>query len=134
MDMVFSRQWIASAFLVNEGPRGAVSEHARQRGVSRQRIYRESHWVHTRVDAPQWQAQQRVLHDQVAALEDRVAKLEAELEQTRRVAVVLNANRQAEFASVGQAIGVSLPELRQLLQVLLGHETPSVATLGRMTF
>jgi hypothetical protein len=133
MDMVFSRQWIASAFLVNEGPRGAVSEHARQRGVSRQRIYRESHWVHTRVDAPQWQAQQRVLHDQVAALEDRVAKLEAELEQTRRVAVVLNANRQAEFASVGQAIGVSLPELRQLLQVLLGHETPSVATLGRMT-
>jgi hypothetical protein len=133
MDMVLSRQWIASAFLVNEGPHGAVSEHARRRGVSRQRVYRESHWVHTRVHAPQWQAQQRLLRDQVAALEGRVAKLEAELGQTRRVAVVLDANRQAEFASVGQAIGVSLPELRQLLQVLLGQETPSVAKLGRMT-
>jgi hypothetical protein len=133
MDMVFSRQWIASAFLVNEGPRGAVSAHARQRGVSRQRIYRECHWVRSRVHSPPWQSQQRLLLDQVAALEDRVAKLEAEREQTRRLAVVLDANRQGEFASVGQAIGVSLPELRQLLQVLLGQETPSVAKLGRMT-
>jgi hypothetical protein len=47
--------------------------------------------------------------------------------------VLLHPDKQAEFASVGQGIGVSLPQTRRLLAVLLGEETPSVATLGRWT-
>jgi hypothetical protein len=47
--------------------------------------------------------------------------------------VLLDPDKQAEFASCGQAEGVSLPVLVRLLQLLLGEETPSVASLGRLT-
>jgi hypothetical protein len=47
--------------------------------------------------------------------------------------VVLDADKQAEFASVGQARGISLPDLHALLDVLRPGRAPSVATLGRWT-
>ena len=47
--------------------------------------------------------------------------------------MVLDADKQAEFASVGQALGVSLPECRELLDVLCPGQALSVATLGRRT-
>src|SRR5205085_6205431 len=48
-------------------------------------------------------------------------------------AVVLDQDRQAEFAAAAQAAGVSLPVARRLLQVVLRQRTPSVAKLGRWT-
>src|SRR5207245_7208281 len=50
-----------------------------------------------------------------------------------RHAVVVDRDRQAEFASVAQAEGVSLPISRRLLHVFLTQATPCVATLGRWT-
>ena len=129
MDMVASRQRIASAFLTNDGPRGSISRHARQRGVSRQRIYRESAWVQRQLVTPDWQRERQALHQQVRDLKQRVA----ELEKQPPWQVRLHADKQAEFASVGQGIGVSLPQLQRLLAVLLGEKTPSVAKLGRWT-
>jgi hypothetical protein len=46
---------------------------------------------------------------------------------------VVDPDQQAEFASVAQAEGVSLPIARRLLQVFLREATPSVAKLGRWT-
>jgi hypothetical protein len=48
-------------------------------------------------------------------------------------AVAITDDLQAQFASCAQAEGVSLPVTRRLLAVLLGANTPSVATLGRFT-
>src|SRR5262249_28185137 len=47
--------------------------------------------------------------------------------------VVLDPDKQAEFASTAQAEGVSLPVARRLLVTLLGDRAPSVAQLGRRT-
>jgi hypothetical protein len=129
MDMVASRQRIASASLINDGPRGSISQHARQRGVSRQRIYRESAWVHQQLVTPDWQRERQALCQQVRELKQQVA----ELQKQQPWQVLLHPDKQAEFASVGQGSGVSLPQVRRLLAVLLGAETPSVATLGRWT-
>jgi hypothetical protein len=45
--------------------------------------------------------------------------------------LVLDADKQAEFASTAQALGVSLAAAQALLAVLLGSHAPSVAQLGR---
>jgi hypothetical protein len=58
-----------------------------------------------------------------------VAELEARLAQ----AVVLDRDKQAEVACVGQALGISLPELHTLLAVLRPGQVAPVATLGRWT-
>src|SRR5262249_10447910 len=55
----------------------------------------------------------------------------ADLQRRLDAAVMLDADRQAEFTATAQAEGVSLPVTRRLLHVLLGKDTPGVATLGR---
>ena len=129
MDMVASRQRIASAFFTKDGPRGSISRQARQRGVSRQRIYRESAWVHQQLVTPDWQRERQALQQHVRDLKQRVA----DLEKLQHWNVLLDPDQQAAFASIGQGIGVSLPQSRRLLEVLLREETPSVAKLGRWT-
>ncbi len=129
MGMVAPQQRIASAFVVFFGAYGDVHRHARERGVCRQWLYREAHWVRGRVEGTSWQRQLDQLRQQVDVLQQRNRELEQRLSQ----AVVLDQNKQAEFACVGQAMGVSLAELRTLLEVLLPEQTPSEATLGRWT-
>jgi hypothetical protein len=129
MGMVAPEQRIASALVVYLGAFGAVSQQARERGVCRQRVYREAAWVGARVDGSAWQREIERLREENRTLQQRVTELQGQVEQ----AVVLDQNKQAEFASVGQAIGVSLPEARILLEVLLPGRIPSVATLGRWT-
>lgn len=129
MGMVAPRQGIASAFVVRCGHFGAVSEHARRRGVCRQRVYREAAWAESRVDGSAWQPEVDRLRQENRRLAGRLREAERRLRQ----AVVLDEDKQAEFATVGQAVGVSLPEVRTLLEVLLPGQTPSVATLGRWT-
>lgn len=118
---------ISSAYVVLFGRYGDVSRYAQQRNVSRQRVYREAHRLHDR------------LHDQ----EHRCQQLQQELQQLRCErehlqkqldhAVVVDDEKQSEFASVAQALGVSLPNCRELLEVLIPGRSLSVASLGRRT-
>jgi len=121
------RRLIASAFAVLVGQRGEVSREAARRGEPRQSVYRESERVLAALDGNGLMAQVEGLQRQLAEKSARIAQLEKGLAE----AVSIPADKQAEFASTGQAEGVSLPVLRRLLAVLLGERTPSVATLGR---
>jgi hypothetical protein len=127
MGMVAPPQRIASAYFVIFGNYGDVTRYAQQRGVGRQWVYREASWLQQ-----QWARQ----HETIERLQARVRDLEqqqASLQERLRAAVVLDADKQAQFASVAQACGVSLPVCRELLEVLLPGQQPSVATLGRAT-
>jgi hypothetical protein len=102
-----------------------VTRHARQRGVCRQRLYREA------AQLPRTLARQQQTIDRLPA---RVAHLErqhADCQQRLRGAVVLGAHKQARFACVGQARGVSSPACWELLDVPLAGRQQSVATPGR---
>lgn len=122
-------QQIASAYAVYLGRYGEVQRLAVQRGVSRQRLYREAATVLSALEGNAQRQRTAALQQRIRDLETRVAQLETQLAH----AVVLDADKQAEFAAVGQAEGVSLPDLHTLLRVLLGEQTPSVAKLGRWT-
>jgi hypothetical protein len=118
---------VASAYLVRWGNYGDVRRYAQQRGVCRQRVYREATWLHT-----QWtrlQQDNQRLRQQVRTLTQQQAQLQARL----AMAVVLDEDKQAEFAGEGQARGVSLAILWALLEVLRPGQHGSVATLGRRT-
>jgi hypothetical protein len=129
MGMIAPEHRIASAVAVLSQRYGAVSHCAQQRGVCRQWIYREAAWVLATLVGRQHRQRLVQLRQQVRCLQERVAELEKQLAQ----AVVLDREKQAEVASVGQAIGVSLPELHTLLEVLRPGQIASVATLGRCT-
>src|ERR1700722_16448465 len=115
---------IASAFAVHFGPYGAVTDLARERGVCRQWLYREAGWVTDTLQAATDQADNDRLRQRLRELEEANAALQQRLDQ----AVVLDAGKQAEFATVGQARGVSLPDLHALLETLLPGQAASVAT------
>ena len=120
---------LASAFVVLFGSHGDVTKHAQQRGVCRQTLYRDTDAV---LDALQGDKQRQELQrcqERVQTLQARCDDLTAGLDQ----AVVIDADKHAEFATTAQAVGVSLPVARRLLKVFLGADTPSVAKLGRYT-
>lgn len=120
---------LASAYAVHCGSYGAVTRLAQQRGVCRQWLYREAAWVHATLDGSATRAELDRLRQRVRTLEQDNAALRRRLAG----AVVLDRDQQAEFASVGQARGVSLPDLHALLETLAPGQTASVATLGRWT-
>jgi hypothetical protein len=120
---------LASASVVFFGQRGDVTHHADQRGVSRQRLYREADSVLRDLDA-------RPLQQQLDCLQQQLADLRTRLQQSQSLlskAVVLDADKQAQFAATAQAEGVSLPVTRVLLSVFLGDKAPSVPQLGRFS-
>lgn len=120
---------LASACAALFGPWGAVSALARQRGQSRQAVYRDTDRVLQAVaaDTPR----QRLGHPEpaLAAAQARLQELEQRLAQ----AVEVTADTLAEFASTAQAEGTSLPQAWRLLRVLLKERTPCVAQLGVYT-
>lgn len=129
MGMVAPAVQIASAAVVHFGSFGSVTRYAQQRGVSRQRIYRESCGLVVTLEGTAHQQQIDALQQEIAALRQQRAEAERRLAQS----VVLDADKQAEFAGTAQADGVSLAVARRLLAVFLGARTPSVAKLGRWT-
>jgi hypothetical protein len=130
MGMVAPGQRIASAFVVTCGAYGAVTRQAGERGVCRQRVYRESEAVVAAIEGTVHRRQVEELEQCVRDLQARVAELEQRLPLT----VVVDEDKQAEFASTAQAEGVSLPVARRLLRVLLLEtSSPSVAKMGRWT-
>ena len=133
MGMVAPLQRVASAFFVFLGRRGDITRAAQQRGVPRQTLYRESQQVAVAVAGEAHQAEVSRWRQRVADLERELERARAESTKREALTVTIAADKQAEFASVGQGEGVSLPIVRTLLHVLLGDATPSVATLGRFT-
>src|ERR1700686_2386355 len=126
MGMVAPQQRIASAFVVIFGQHGRVTQYAQERGVCRQWVYREADWVQKRLgdheEIRRLREQVRELTEQNVAFEHRLAK-----------SVVIDEEKQAELASVGQAIGVSLTACWLMLEVLIPGQQQSVPTLGRRT-
>ena len=120
---------LASSAAVLFGHHGAVSQLARYRQQSRQGIYRDADHVLQAVQGTQAQAQIEQLQQALAQAQVTLARLRQEV----AAAVVIDEDRQAEFASTAQAEGISLPQARRLLQVFLGQRTPSVAQLGNYT-
>ncbi len=127
MGMVAPQQRIASAYFVFFGKYGDVTRYAEERGVCRQWVYREA----TTLQQALAQRQQTIEHQQ-ARIEELEQQL-TDLQQRLRLAVLVDTQLQAQFASVGQACGVSLPVCWQLLDVLIPGQQDSVATLGRAT-
>jgi hypothetical protein len=118
-------QRIASAYFVLFGNYGDVSRYARQRGVCRQWVYHEANWLHDFLTHKQ---------QQIQALRQRVHELEHEqaaLQKRLTLAVEFGEDTQAHLAAVGQANGVSLPVVWELLDVLMAGKQLSVASLGR---
>lgn len=129
MGMVALDRRIGSAFFVARGQYGEVSRFAQQQGVSRQWVYREAEQVSVLLEGTQARQQIKCLQTENAALREQVAQLQHRL----AVAVVLDEEKQAEFACVGQGCGVSLPNCHTLLEVLIPGQPLSVASLGRRT-
>jgi hypothetical protein len=128
MGIVAACRRLASTAAVFFGPQGAVSHLARQRCVSRQTLYRAADAVVEAVVGTAAQQRLDALTRRLEQAQQQIAALTARL----AAAVEVGAEQQAEFASVAQAEGVSLPVARRLLVVLLGTRTPSVAHLGRV--
>ena len=126
MSSIAAHPRLASAAAVFFGRHGDVSALARQRGVFRQTLYREAYAAHAALaDQPDPQAS-----DLCRCLAEQQQRLD-QLRQQLRHAVVIDADRQAQFAATAQALGVSLSAAHTLLRVLLGDATPSRPTLGR---
>jgi hypothetical protein len=120
---------LASAAAVFCGRYGDVTRLAHDRGVFRQTLYREAHAVVATLDTTATKDLVAGLRQQVATLQDEVRQLQRQL----RLAIVVDDDKQAEFAATAQALGVSLTAARSLLALLLGPDTPSLASLGRRT-
>jgi hypothetical protein len=116
---------IASAAVVLARRYGAVTRLARQRGVSRQTLYREAHAVVAAVERSPSSPRRRPRRPAPIAPPARPVA-------PPRSTLVLDDDRQAQFAATAQALGVSLSSARALLAVVLGAAVPSVSKLGRL--
>lgn len=129
MDMVSVHRRIGSAFFVVWGQYGEVSQFAQQQGISRQWVYCEAKQVSAMLEGTQTRAAIECLQKENAALRQQVAQLQRQL----AVAVVLDEEKQAEFAGVGQSCGVTLSQCHTLLDVLIPGKPLHRASLGRRT-
>jgi len=129
MGMVALRRGIGSAFVVTWGQYGEVSQFAREQGVSRQWVYREAKQVAVALEGTQTRQQIERLEAEVSQWRQQVTQLQQQISQ----AVVLDDEKQTEFACVAQACGVTLPQCHTLLEVLIPGKALSVASLGRRT-
>jgi hypothetical protein len=127
--MVALRRWIGSAFVVTWGGYGQVSQFAIEHGISRQYVYREARQVAAVLEGTQARQQLEGLQSEVDALREHVAQLHERL----ALAVVLDDEKQTEFACAAQGCGVTLSQCQVLLEVLLADKALSVASLGRRT-
>jgi hypothetical protein len=129
MGMVAPHRRIGSAFFVCFGQYGDVSRFAQQQGISRQWVYREAQQVTATLEGTNARKEIESLQAEVTGLRQQIAELQRRLD----VAVVIDKEKQAEFACVGQSCGVSLPNCHTLLDVLIPGQSLGVSSLGRRT-
>jgi hypothetical protein len=129
MGMVALRRRIGSAFVVTWGHYGEVSQFAREQGVSRQWVYREGAQAAVTLEGTQTRQELERLEAEVARWRQQATQLQEQVSQ----AVVLDDEKQTEFACVAQACGVTLSQCHTLLEVLIPGRALSVASLGRRT-
>jgi hypothetical protein len=129
MGMVALQRRIGSAYFVNCGRYGDVSQFAHEQGVSRQWVYREAKQVAVVLEGTHTQQEMDRLRSENTALREQVTQLQQRLS----LAVVLDDEKQSEFASAGQACGVTLPQCHTLMDVLIPGKALSVPSLGRRT-
>ena len=127
MGMVALRQGIASSYVVFFGVYGDVSRQAHERGVSRQKIYREAAATEKCLDGIGPQQEIETLRGQVRSLQEVVEGQQRDLARS----VVLTRELQTQFAAAAEANGVSLPTAHLLLKIL-HPKALSVAHLGRL--
>src|SRR5271170_6978853 len=111
MGIVSACRRLGAAAAVFFGRPGAVSELARQREVSRQSLYREADAILNCVEGSTTQLRLDELRQQERHI--------AELEERLAVAVVIDRDKQAQFACQAEAEGVSLPVAQRLLTIFL---------------
>jgi hypothetical protein len=92
-------------------------------------VYREAAAVFRALDARIYQENLARLHQQLTELHVQIAQLEKRL----AAAVIVDRDKQAEFAATGQARGVSLAVVHVLLTVILGSAALSRPELGRLS-
>ena len=126
MGMVGPSRRLGSAFFVCFGHYGDVSRFAKEQGVSRQLVYRDAEQVSMALDGASTRQVIESLNTEVADLRRQVT----ELQDCLNLAVLVDREKQAEFACVGQACGVTLSQCRTLLAVLIRRPL-SVPSLGR---
>lgn len=129
MDMVALSRKIGSAFVVVCGQYGTVSQFAQEHHLSRQYVYREAQQVTATLEGTSARQESEGLQAEVATLRQQVVELQRRLD----VAVVIDEEKQAELACVGQGCGVTLSQCHTLVDVLIPGKGLSVATLGRRT-
>lgn len=129
MGMVAPSRRIGSAFFVCFGQYGDVSRFAQEQGISRQWVYREAQHATSTLAGTRARQESARLQAEVTALRRQVEDLERRLD----VAVVIDEEKQAEFAGVGQSCGVTLSQCHTLLDVLIPGKPLSRASLGRRT-
>jgi hypothetical protein len=122
-------QRIACAAATLFGRYGTVTRLAQEYGLCRQSVYRQSDAVRDDLEAQTYRQENLRLRQQLEQAQACCDDWQRRLND----AVVLDPDRQAEFAATAQAVGVSLPVARRLLYVVLRERTPSVAKLGRWT-
>jgi hypothetical protein len=122
-------QRIACAAATLFGCYGTVTRIAQEHGLCRQSVYRQTDAVRDDLDAQTHRQEALRLRQQL----EQALRRGDDLQRCLEDAVVLDQDRQAEFATTAQAVGVSLPVAHRLLHVLLRQRTPSVAKLGRWT-
>jgi hypothetical protein len=122
-------QRIACAAATLFGPYGAVTRLTQEYGLGRPSLYRQTDDLRDELQAQTHRQEVLRLRQQLQHAQARGDDWQRRLDQ----AVLLDQDRQAEFAATAQATGVRLPVARRLLHVFLGQRTPSVAKLGRWT-
>jgi len=123
------RTWISNAAAVFSDQHGAVTEQAQQSQCSRETVYQHARKVEERLDqASQDQSRIAEQNAEIARLQERVAELEGQAQHQP----VLDPLKQRRLATTACAMGLSLRQTEDLLQVLLPPgQAPDHSTIGR---
>lgn len=122
------RAWILNAAAVFSRQHGAVTRQAEQAGCSRETVYQHARKVEQRLaDEPDAHVVAE-LRAENQRLQEAIAGLTHHAERR----VVLDKDKQRQFATTAFAMGVSLRQAEDLLGVLLPpDQVPDHSTLGR---
>jgi hypothetical protein len=120
--------WISNAAAVFSKTYGAVTGQARQAQCSRQTVYQHARRVERRLDPDDRRDELDQLRGENQRLRDQVAALSQRSQQS----VVCDPAKLRQVATVAFAAGVSLRQIEDVFEVLLGSgRGPDHSTIGR---